>query len=400
MIKKYSLFLALLSVLSVPAFAQVPGEAPVEEESEGPGLSVDITGEVVSNYVWRGYDVFSSYADQKGVKQGSNTGAWAFQPDVTISFPVEGLFLDIWGSFALQGREDVDSDGLFQYSPGGSDILISSGALTKNGLDANAVSLIQADMETQMAAMNSNGIDAYFSEYAYKGGTPGNYKEENGLKRVDEVDFVIGYGAESSLGYFETGLLYYMYPNMTGGASGADKEVYVTWGLPVLEGASLSAYFNVDDGSTGSEQYYQAAYEKGIELADDMTLDLGVNTAYKVSAGKQGWSDAGASVGVSMGGFSIGLNVVRRLDRKWFDDDAAPGALPVYLEGGSTNTDGLIADPSRTGQLDQLVAAEITNEVNTALAAAGSPFAYTYTYRQEVPLTLYYLSASYTVTVE
>ncbi|MCP4709884.1 MAG: hypothetical protein GY869_14775, partial [Planctomycetes bacterium] len=136
-----------------------------------------------------------------------------------------------------------------------------------------------------------------------------------------------------------------------------------------------------------------------IELSDSMTVSLGVSAGYGVYEGLQGWQDVTTSVGLSVGGFSVGLNAAYRpnlaIHEKFLGNTVADKNQPLWLNGGSTVFDGMVADPAQTtGLANDLIINAIN--ANTSLAALA-PGGYTYTPRKKLPRVVYWLNLGYTL---
>lgn len=382
---------------AIPLFAQeVPtgsGGSSEKESSVSAGVSL------VSNYVWRGYDVLQSYQDQQGKAYGSFNTPWAIQPDITVETPVEGLSFNLWGSFAINGRQDADSDGRLQMSPGGANLLTadlgdgSAPIVTTGGVDPNMatrlVNYYQGILADPTTGITGAGVDGYFSNYNYSGGVPSYYKEANGTKRGDEIDVTMSYVTEHSSGSYTFGVVAYLYGAPSSMGSDAATELFVSYSPPVLSDLSLTGYFDIQS----SNQYYSLGYGKEIEISDSFGIGLSTAAGYGVTNSVQGMMDVTASLEFLFGNFSLGLHGAYRPNTAFFDTDTAPGWLPVWVEGGSNQADGMIADPSRTDVVSELVASTIGTNM-AALSPLGS---YTYTHRQKIPKTLGWISAGYSV---
>ncbi len=84
---------------------QPPVETPAEEEKCPELKGVDIYTLVTSSYFFRGVNLHSAATkDDKG-----NDEAFPMVPalrsGITVYAPIDGVFLDIWTSFALTERE-------------------------------------------------------------------------------------------------------------------------------------------------------------------------------------------------------------------------------------------------------------------------------------------------------
>jgi len=329
------------------------------------GIEVDLT--FASNYVFRGDDVYSDYAKQKGKSYGGNSGTWSFQPSITFSTPVKGLTFNIWGAFAMAGRADADTDQRLQSEPGGDN-------LAPNG---NIVGVYTA----LPVPTNAVELDAYVK------GFPNFYKEKNGLGRKDEIDFTLDYSAETKKGNVSFGLINYVNPSTRGKDNfGAITEIYFKYALPFFTDLTFAVYSGI---ATDKYQYYNAGYKKEVKLSKAMKLTFGLGVGYMVVDELKGVKDVTASVKLGIGKFTLGFNLVNRPDLRfaevWAGEDSASQA-PLWMYGASTLSDGLVADPSRNnGLLNDYVNAQIGNALGVA-----------YTPRQKLPRNLYYVTIGYT----
>lgn len=375
MLTKIKLSMVALSLLASTLFAD-----------ELPKASVDITTGFVSNYVWRGADVFGpSLADQKGLYQDGKIQAWAFQPDITFATPVEGLSFGIWGSFATNYRNDADSDQRIQQGPGGNSIEFNTALDIVRAIDFTSMS-----QTTGAVSLHSPDCEATTNCL------PGFYKEQNGLKRFDEIDFTLDYTRETNVGTMSFGIIYYSLPNITAKGDSVE-EVYVGYSLPNLSELSLTAYTDVTSGSA-SNNYISLAYENSYKVAEDFEITYGASAGYGIKSNLQGVQDVNASVGIESKGFFATVNVTHRPDSRFFDEDQGVGgdSLPLYLAGQSTRSDGLITDKSKTvGTSNVLVNQQIQNAIDLGIG----PGVYTYTPRQKIPSEIYWVSFGYTLSL-
>lgn len=389
--KKITILSLLLALLSSPLYAQGEELATEVAESAGdeelPDASIDVDLAFVSNYVFRGDDLFVNRANQKGESFGSHTGEVAFQPSVTFNTPVEGLYFNIWGSFAMFGRDDVDTDQLVQTAPGGTDVLAGAGLGEPQA--ANIVNAAGGSPDAiATAALTTN---------KETGGLPGYYAETNGLKRLDELDFTIGYAADTKIGSMGFGVVVYTFPYISNGQTltGGTEEFFVSYALPFLPELSLSTYVDV----TSSVMYHNLAFGSGIEIADGISLDYGAGVGYGngyLAKRVQGIQDVSGSIGVSLYGFSIAYNIAYRPNLEFFDTDSGNLDSANWLNGGSSAGDGLVADPARTtGPVNSFV----NSTINTNLAANPQTAGYTYTPRQKLPKTLWWISVGYSFSI-
>lgn len=367
MLKKLSAFGLLLTLTSAPVFA----------EDELPDVNVDVGLNFVSNYIFRGGDFHANRALQKGESYGSHTGEWAFQPTITFNTP-SGLFFNIWGSFATAGRKDQDTDQSFQTAPGGS--------------------ALPSDPASIAAAYSSVTLADLLTQDKRVGSVPGFYKEANGLERADEIDLTIGYSTSTKEGNIGFGIIHYTGPNAdTKSAFPQTTEVYFTYAPPFLTELTLAYY--TDTEAFNDANYYNLSYGSSLDLSDDLSMSYKVAAGYGVVDRLQGWQDVTGTIGFSFSGFSVGFNYVYRPDLRFFDADNSTGfneTAPAWLVGGSTRRDGEVADPARTtGPVNALINNTIQGLFDTALGAG----AYTYTPRQKLPRTLWFVNVGYSFSI-
>lgn len=397
MLKKSGITILLLVTSFVTLLAQ-----------DLPKASVEVSADFVSNYVWRGGDIFgASIADQQARNQDGKIQAWAFQPSITFITPVEGLSFNIWGSFATRHRQDTDSDQLIQQGPGGSSIEFNEALVTAQSGDASALS---SSAGTTLFTTNSAGtrvtgiagVDSIsFHHPECEDATavncvPNFYKEKNGLHRLDEIDYTLDYTRETTVGTMSFGIIYYTLPHVTAKAD-AFEEVYVGYALPQLPDLSLTIYTDVTSGAS-SNNYILLAYGSDFEISDGVALTYGASTGYGIKSRLQGIQDVTGSIGVDVQGFFVKFNVAHRPDTRFFDEDSSE-APNLALFGLSSRSDGLIADKSQTtGFANSIINATVNAAIDSAISETTRTDGYTYTYtpRQKIPSEIYWVSLGYT----
>ncbi|MCB1320273.1 MAG: hypothetical protein KDK34_08470, partial [Leptospiraceae bacterium] len=316
--------------------------ATILAEDDLPDASVDIEAAFVSNYVWRGIDYHSGRAIQEQKAYGPDTGAWAFQPSITFNTPVEGLYANIWGSFAMEGREDEDVDGVFQTTPGGTDILANA---------SGGPAQYDAWLTSWFGSTSPSHFDIYNNALGQTSGSTGDlttpgvpkqYKEQNGLKRSDEIDLTIGYERETSVGTMGFGIVTYTGANPVGKYA-SQEEMFISYAPSILPIMTLSIYKELEGGPVagGSGSYYSVSFGDGAEVSEGIEVFGSVNFGYSVRPQLQGWQDVTASAGVSLYGFTVSYNIAYRPDMRLHDNDyyeanqggEAHEDLPVWILG-------------------------------------------------------------------
>ncbi len=406
-------FLTILLFLgfSAPVLAQ-------DAELPDGGVKVDLV--VVSNYIFRGADFHANAAAQDGVKQGSHTGAAAFQPSITLNMPVEGFTFNIWGNYALTHRADADEDKVLEQGPNGGDIYTGEYKFAHENVTTNFLyDVPRAQLDTLTKSYKSGAALANLKSQHSAGNVagggaayaPGFYKELNGLKRADETDLTLGYSKETKVGTLGGGIVTYLNPY----TATTFTELFISYGLPGVP-VSVTTWGDDDFGSVVTK----LAYSPVFELAEGTSVGL------TIAATHQGLKDTGSTDGkfisglshydlggtFTTGGLTIGLAGAYRNDWRFYDGDFNydPGVEPyLKLLGESSGDDGLVEDKSRRVGYGHSYVNTITSRViNSALNAnsgnndpiltgAGDVINYVYTPRQKLPRWVWYASIGYTV---
>ncbi|MCB1171909.1 MAG: hypothetical protein KDK39_00015 [Leptospiraceae bacterium] len=346
------------------------------QAQEVPAMSVDVELAFQSNYLDRGEDVMANYAKQQHVAYGANTGAWHFAPNITFHTPLEGMTFDLWMSFALQGRADRDVDGVLQSSPGGTDLLAEVYAPTEQldallaaaGLGSHTSLTPQAAIQ---AALEPNG-KAQFPDCQESGCLPGLYKEEIGLARNDRIVFTWSYFRDTNLGVIGGGITSDGYLNSRGKGS-PTTELFFSYSLPFLPIVTYEVYFHISD----PDHYHNLSIGDSFDLNETFSLDMSIGVGYSVLDRLQGVQDVTAEARLNFGGFFVGTTTAWRPDLRFFDADTEAGSdsVPVWLIGGSSRADGLVADPSRQyGTYNHWFNAQVQSLLNNS---AGADINYT-----------------------
>jgi hypothetical protein len=359
-----------------------------------PSISVDLP--IVSTYVFRGVDVFQNkFVQEKKSISGFNL-APAIQPSITFNF-TEGWSFNIWSSFALTNRQDKDTDQLLQSGP---DDVSGPVASAYNGFIAGNLlgtpvpfSIVENAVQTYISA---NGEDIIKGDKF----APAFYKEPNGLRRVDEVDLTLSYSFDTKLGKMTGGIVTYLLPNTTKGVTGTDQstELFVGYSPKALPNLSITLYGETNlDGYEGATFTY-ISYSIPLIESQNMTLSFDPGLGYQTQDNLQGIKYVSLPFTLAMGSLKFMFVGIYRPDTRFFDSDPYKGDA-VKLLGLSTISDGLIPDPAKnTGILNSIINGYISNEIQTALTAAGYPFTYTYTPTQSIPKLIYYFSIGYSTT--
>ena len=280
------LAMASVSLMSLCLALAIPLGAQDRDDS-----SVELELAVVSNYVWRGDNIFQEKAAQDGKPASTDSsGAPAFQPSITFYPGAEGWYFNIWASYAISARKDKDTN--------------------KDGV----IELVDAD-----------GKDPCGDDYA--GATT---CETNGLRHADEIDYTLGYEKESRIGTVGFGLLNYSYSNHLH-RDHSDTEIFFAYSP---QGEVLSGlYLNLYSGLRSTNDYYQLGYGYELEMSGDTSLSFDIAAGYAIQKNKEGLKDYTGSVGLSTYGIDISLNFAMRVRSEFYDDgegDAKPHDFKTF----------------------------------------------------------------------
>lgn len=376
--------------------------APVfSQENELPDGSINVSLQFSSNSIFRGADTFLNKAVQEKKSYGSNTGAWLAIPSITYNAPVEGLYFNWVGSFALEARGDVDIDQRFESGASGDQTTFAD-AFAAALLSGESLSA--ADAAGRQALSNHPSLSGQVNQWPAVPYTDlavyELHDDPNGLKRLDEMDFTLGYERETKVGTLGFGILHQALsdtsgkgnPFTDGGATYLLTEVFATYALPMLPEVSL--YLGSD--VIRSNQYYRLAYSKEFEITEAFYIGIDTGPGYAVNEKFQGWNDITSTLEFGYSGFNITFNAACRPDSRFYDPDPFTTDLIAY-DGGSTKEDGLVEDPSRfkNGFYTDVLNAIITENVRSI---TGNPN-YTYIPRQKIPRWLYWVNFGYSTTL-
>jgi hypothetical protein len=162
-----------------------PWTAAAQDDSaqEEPAVLMNYSLAVVTDYVFRGVDVFSSVYTLREEEQSAFNVAPAFQPSVTF-FSETGIWFNFWGSFALADREEDEDTGF-------------AGLSTVDEIDTT----IGYDWSNKLGSF-SVGIINYAYAHAGVQGTPGANIQEMffkwGLPVMEALSPLLSHYVDSS----------------------------------------------------------------------------------------------------------------------------------------------------------------------------------------------------------
>lgn len=355
--------------------------------------SLELDFQVVSDYIFRGHNFFRDYSIQNKKSYASTGGAWAFQSSLTWLSPLDGLYVNLFSSFALTGREDKDIDNRIQTGPGKPFI-------------QNRISLVDPDFLLFEDWQNSLPVSLNVIDYEK---LPNFYKEPVGLKRYDELDIAIGYEKQTKWGTVGFGIMHYQYANVLSVGIPYGTEIFVSYAPYFLENLSFTIYEDIRANTI----YYALEFKNDFVITEALSSEYSIGAGYYVMQDLQDVSDVSFSYLIlHSSGFYMGLHAVytpSTVFQEYFFGAGDPldtvydpatdtvypvlitSELPVHLNGLSSIYDGKVVDPSQaTGPVNEYRNHILSREISGIL---GIP--YTYLPRQKLPKTYYWISLGY-----
>ena len=328
--------------------------APAKSDSEA---KITVTAEVVTDFIWRGMSFAGEFQSRRNSSsyKGANF-APALQPTIDFQTPLKGFSIQLWGSFQLTDRSDVDSDKRFLQSyPGGPG-------------PAYIGQRTPADPCVDSLANGIGSVDQNCAPNQALGLGVQPYNEQNGLKRSDGLFYSFLYTFDKArFGSFTTGMWFYntfhkapayvisfpgdsrSYP-----ARLAWQEYFLTWKLPFLEvvNPAVSFYTQVSQENFGlfaGKNYLSLALGREIEVSKLVKVAPAVNIGYAMSNNnfdnRNGLQDVTTDLKVFVGDFFVKLSYIYRPLAYLYDTDNYFGTLDGIAN--RTSKDGMVADPSR-----------------------------------------------------
>ncbi|MDX1961396.1 MAG: hypothetical protein SFU98_22695 [Leptospiraceae bacterium] len=221
---------------------------PDGDKKDVPPVQIDVTHEIVTDFVWRGNSYGGEYlARRNNTSYKEFSEYYAYQPNLKIASPT-GLYFELWGNLPLVGRTDRDSDQrLLQNGPGGSAIdpnRLASRIANGNLYDPADGTSIFLDPSNNIYQSSCADPDAALaSSLATPGARTdcqvdprriGAKKERNGMYRTDGLFTTFAYNfGESKFGTFTMGTWWYFQNDKNSRYSW--QEYFLWWDLPFLK---------------------------------------------------------------------------------------------------------------------------------------------------------------------
>ncbi|MCS7205370.1 MAG: hypothetical protein NZ853_06715 [Leptospiraceae bacterium] len=362
---------------------------------KNPRIEIDI--QFSSDYIWRGHNFYRDYNIQKKESYKSINGAWSFQPSITWYTPLNGLYVNLFSSFALVGQNDKDIDQRLQTNPRMPFIKNRTSLL--DYIFDSSLNIID---DLQNTLPNSNFILDYEN-------LPNFYREPVGLRRFNELDITIGYDSENKMGKIGFGIMHFKYASPLSVGIPYGTEIFLTYSFPNLEGIELGIHEDIVVNTI----YYSISFDNGFYITNELFSEYEIQFGYYVLHEIQGISDITFTYRfVHDSGFYLGFNATYTPDRTFqdyffgsgdpLDTEFDPNQqkvmnavyktdLPIEINGFSSIYDGKVADPSKTtGPINEYINKKINEDIANLF---GIP--YKYVPRQKLPNSYYWINFGY-----
>jgi hypothetical protein len=385
--------------------------------SEEKNVTIDISHEVVSDFIWRGINYGSDFLARRNNTRYKEVGQyWAYQPNIRVEHTT-GLYLELWGNISLVGRGDRDSDMRLQSSPGGNSIdavkladRIAQGNFTADAAGTSALfdpsNNVQnsscADPAAAQAAVAANPgaiNDCFVNITKVK-----KYKEKNGMSRTDGLFTTFAYKMDGgNLGTFTMGTWWYFQNDRN--AKYSWNEYFIWWDLPLLKGIldpSIQAFTqsSYDSGGSGAGNQYVALVNKHTFFTDkpykiEVTNNVGYQWVNNNTSQKSGILDITSGIKFFLNQFFVSLNHAHRPNVYMYDNGVNFFTLSNSNPATANRSeyDGKTVDPSKLyGTFNDLVYQSINELQEPDIVKLYLKEQYQ---NQNIPKNLYWVSIGF-----
>ncbi len=390
--KKY--YFILISILSFyfvfPANAQPKSKVELknseieEREKEAPAVQIDVTHEIVNDFVWRGQSFTGDFLSRRDNVPYSNFAeAYTYVPVARISHN-SGFYFELESNLALKGRADRDSDQRLQAFPGAGQI--DSNRYLQHYLNDNSLPDSQG---------NSLFFDRTNNVYGDKCNLtlPENpftnpctvdptkirpYAEKNGMARTDGLFTTFAYEMNAGkFGTFTAGSWWYFKKDRSNKYTW--NEFFLWWELPWLKeilNPTLQTFTQTsyDVGGGNGNQYTSFSlshtffYEKPISL--EWTSSAGYIYVNNNISQKSGFNDVTTNFKFQWKDYFLSLNHVFRPEISLYDNNRNffTTSNTSSLVTNLSERDGRTIDPSKLYGITNEIVYESINQTNAGEA--------------------------------
>lgn len=351
-----------------------------EEDSDVTPIQIDVTNEVVSDFVWRGQSFVGDYlARRNNTPYTSFSQAYTYVPVARVSTP-SGFYFEFEGNIALVGRSDKDSDQRIQSFPGAA--AVDTNRWQNRFINGNYLPDTQGNsvffdpsnnVSAEKCSLSSPSVGGV-NLCAVDPTRVKNYSEKNGLARTDGLFTTFAYEIEAGkFGSFTVGTWWYFKKDRS--AKNTWNEFFVWWELPwyrdllnpTLQTFTQTSY---DVGGGNGNQYTSFSLSHLFFPQKIVSLEWSTSVGYQwvnnnVSQ-KSGFSDVTTSLKFHWQRMFFSFNHAVRPDLYLYDNERI--YFTNSVQGNNVTNiserDNRTVDPSKMfGVQNELVYANI-NQIN------------------------------------
>jgi hypothetical protein len=224
--------------LTLSGQIQSPPTTPGSSDTNG--VEVEVTHEVVSDFIWRGNSYGGEYlARRNNTPYKEISEYYAYQPNLKVISPT-GFYFELWGNMSLQNRKDKDSDlRVLQTSPGGLEVdpnYYSNRLANGNFYNAENGSSVLFDPNQNLYSSNCDPSTTPAELCNIDPRKLKNRREQNGMWRTDGLFTTFAYNFDAGkFGNFTAGVWWYFENDRLGRYSW--DEYFIWWSLPIFKKA-------------------------------------------------------------------------------------------------------------------------------------------------------------------
>lgn len=329
-----------------------------ELNSDDELVTIDVTHEVVSDFVWRGQSFSGDYISRRdNLPYKSFAEAYTYVPVARISHK-NGFFFEMEANIALKGRGDRDSDQRIQAYPGGNPIDLNKWA--NQIVNPQNYETIFYDPTNALYAESCNTSlpnDPFLNPCSINPIQIKPFAEKNGLARTDGLFTTFAYEMETRrLGTFTVGSWWYFKKDRS--SKNTWNEYFIWWELPWMQGILNPTLQSFKQTSANTQAGYSSQYTslsfghhflKDKDISVELTTNIGYVWVNNPESQKSGLNDITSTIKFIWNQYFLSLNHAHRPDINLYDNDK------IYFRNSESNPqvlnfserDGATADPSK-----------------------------------------------------
>lgn len=344
------------------------------EESE---VSIEVTHEIVSDFVWRGQSFSGDYiARRDNLPYKNFREAYTYVPVVRMSHS-NGFFFELESNIALKGRSDRDSDQRIQSYPGGNAIDVNRLVLPTMVTQNDKTIFFDSSNAVYSDKCNPSLPDhPLINPCAIDPSKIKPYAEKNGLARSDGLFTTFAYEMETSkYGTFTVGSWWYFKQDRS--SKNTWNEYFIWWELPWMKRILNPTVQSFKQTSANTEAGYASQYSsfsvryvlfEKKEISIEWNSNIGYVWVNNPESKKSGINDITTSLKLNWNQCFLSLNHAHRPEIDLYDNEKV-----YFLNSESKSStqnlserDGLVSDPSKLYGISNEIISQSIDQLETA----------------------------------